>query len=231
MDLQLHQVQMRILRHLLMNSIDSFSQMAKESKLPSDHFNYHLSCLHKTGYILKEGDKYKLTRTGKEFANRMDTEKNVIEKQAKLGALLIISKVENGKKYLLIQKRLKEPYYGFTGFITGKVAWGEKILETATRELMEEAGLTAKLDFQFIIHEHVYHKDDGRLLEDKFFYIFKGSNPKGDLISLPSGENYWMLEDDFKKLKKVYYDEFELLELVEKGQKELIEKEYWIEEF
>jgi len=231
MDLQLHQVQMKILRHLLLNSTDSFSKMAKESKLSTDHFNYHLACLQKTGYIVKDGDRYKLTRTGKEFANRMDTERTVIERQAKLGALLIITKVEKGKEYLLIQKRLKEPYYGFFGFTTGKVGWGEKILETGARELMEEAGLTAKLEYRFTIHEHVYHKDDGRLLEDKFFFIIKGTDPKGKLISLPSGENSWMSMEEFKKLTKVYYDEFELLELLKKGQKELIEKEFWIEEF
>ena len=231
MDLQLHQVQMKILRHLLLNSTDSFSKMAKESKLSTDHFNYHLACLQKTGYIVKDGARYKLTRTGKEFANRMDTERTVIERQAKLGALLVISKVLKGKEYLLIQKRLKEPYYGFFGFTTGKVGWGEKILETGARELMEEAGLTAKLEYRFTIHEHVYHKDDGRLLEDKFFFIIKGTNPKGKLLSLPSGENSWILREDFGKLGKIYYDELDLLDLLEKDQKELVEKEYWIEEF
>lgn len=231
MDLQLHQVQMRILKHLLLNKEASFSAISNIIGIKSDHFSYHLTCLQKSKYVEKSGDNYKLTVSGKEFANRMDTERNIIEKQAKLGALLMIEKIEDGKTYFLIQKRLKEPYYGFSGFITGKISWGESIHDTAKRELQEETGLSAKLEHRFIIHEHVYHKEDGRLLEDKFFFIFKGTNPEGELKNFEGGENKWILKSDFLKQDKVYYDEFEILDLVEKNFKGLIEREYFIEEF
>ena len=53
--------------------------------------------------------------------------------------------IENSEGKFLAQQRLKQPFYGFWGRPTGKVGWGETILETAARELMEETGLTADL--------------------------------------------------------------------------------------
>ena len=231
MELQLHQAQMGILRHLLLNRQAGFAEMQKQVGLSSDLFNYHLSCLLKSDYLQKSAESYELTIKGKEFANRMDTERSVIEKQAKLGVMLIIEKNEAGKKYLLIQKRLKQPYYGFEGFVTGKIGWGEQILTTAERELREETGLTAKLEYHYTIHEHIYLKEDGRLLEDKFFFVVGATQAKGELISLPSGENNWVLREDFFQHEKVYYDEFELLAMYDNGEHGFIEKEYFIEEF
>ena len=161
----------------------------------------------------------------------MDTEKTIIEKQAKLGVMLIIEKEEDGKKYVLVQKRLKEPYYGFQGFVTGKIAWGENILMTAARELEEETGLTAELEFKYIIHELVYLKENGRLLEDKFFFVVNATKPLGELNSLPSGENRWVLCSEFNQQDKLYYDEIEVYDLMKSGKSGFIEKEFLIEEF
>lgn len=231
MDIQIHNSQMQILKYLLLNKSASFSKLAKASKLSTDHFNYHLGCLMKTDLVKKHNDCYELTISGKEFANRMDTEKTIIEKQAKLGVMLIIEKEEDGKEYVLVQKRLKEPYYGFQGFVTGKIAWGENILMTAARELEEETGLTAELEFKYIIHELVYLKENGRLLEDKFFFIVNATKPLGELKSLPSGENRWVLCSEFNQQDKLYYDEIEVYDLMKSGKSGFIEKEFLIEEF
>jgi predicted transcriptional regulator len=231
MDQQLHQVQMGILKFLLLNHSAGFTQIAKPLGITTKHFNYHLSCLLKSGYVIKELNNYQLTIKGKEFANRMDTEKQILEKQAKLDCMMIIEKEVSGVKQLLIQKRCKEPYYGYLGFLTGKISWGEQILETAARELLEETGLCAQLEIRCIFHEQVYLREDKRLLEDKFFFIIKGVNPKGELINLPSGENYWMTKTQLKKQSKVYYDEFELLDICDQGGQKFYEKKFYVDEF
>jgi 8-oxo-dGTP pyrophosphatase MutT (NUDIX family) len=71
-----------------------------------------------------------------------------------------------------MQKRLKEPYFGFYGFITGKVKLGKKIFETAKREFKEETGYSASLTLTGIEHKMDFSEKDN-LLEDKFFSFLK----------------------------------------------------------
>lgn len=52
--------------------------------------------------------------------------------------------IKKGKKQYLVQTRLKDPFFGYHGYVTGKIRWGEKILEAAKRELLEETGMTAE---------------------------------------------------------------------------------------
>src|SRR5260221_8054445 len=133
---------------------------------------------------------------GKEFANRMDTSINKIEKQPKVSVLIVPIKFENSEKMYLISTRKKEPYYGFMGFMTGKMRFGETIEEAAKRELFEETGLSASFKHCFIIHEMVYKKN-GELLEDKFFNVVEASDINGELKNDDSSESNWMNEKDF----------------------------------
>jgi len=136
---------MIVLRHLLLRPESSFSELQKLMETESDATNFHIKQLVHAGYITKIArGKYTLTMAGKEYANRMDTDERVIEKQAKVAACLVIRR-EDGKE--LIQQRLKQPYYGYYGRPTGKIRWGETILEGAARELMEETGLTADMAY------------------------------------------------------------------------------------
>jgi len=131
---------------------------------------------------------------------------------------------------LLIQKRLKEPYYGYLGFLTGKVRFGETIIQTAERELKEESGLSAKFKLRYILHEHVYSKE-GDLLEDKIFFVTGAENIKGTLINTKDGENSWMDEKAYLQMKDKYYDEEEILNWFKNPKEFFIEKAYIIDQF
>lgn len=187
-----HAAQMAILKHLLLVRDAAFAELQKATDLTSDHFNFHIARLLEVGYVIKNGSgRYHLTRAGKEYANRMDTDEKVMEKQAKLAVLLII---ENERGEFIAQQRLKQPYYGFWGRPTGKIRWGETVLAAAARELLEETGLTASLAFKGIYHKLDYTKD-GELLEDKYFYMVHGTQPRGELVTaFEGGKNAWMSE-------------------------------------
>ena len=132
----------------------------------------------------------------------MDTDDNVIEKQPKISVALI---VENSEGKFLAQERLKQPYYGFWGRLTGKIRWGETMLEAAARELMEEAGLTADLRVGGFYHKMDYDKDSGDLLEDKIFALIHGTNPQGELIVEDEGHrNEWLSHEEFSKKEKAF---------------------------
>ncbi len=97
-----HIAQMKILRALLLSAGATFSELAKASALTSDHANFHIKKLIAAGFVEhvpKSYGKYRFTRNGKEYANRMDTEEIEIEKQPKLSEVILL-KSKDGKKLM-----------------------------------------------------------------------------------------------------------------------------------
>ncbi|MBP7775209.1 MAG: NUDIX domain-containing protein [Candidatus Saccharimonas sp.] len=220
-----HAAQMQILRHLLLAESARYSELQKKTDLSSDHFNFHITKLTDVGYVQKDDDRYRLTRRGKEYANRMDTDENVIEKQPKLSVVLVI---EHDDGRILQQERLKQPYYGFWGFPTGKIRWGETIIEAAARELMEETGLNATLREAGVFHKMDYDKITSELLEDKYFCIIHGTHPTGELIIDAEGHhNEWLVHEEVLQKEKVFESIRETAELAKRGGFHLIEKKYY----
>jgi 8-oxo-dGTP pyrophosphatase MutT (NUDIX family) len=193
-EVEIHQAQTQILRELLFVDKAGFAKLQKPTGLTSDHFKFHIKRLVSLEYVekLPEGE-YRLTAAGKEYANKLDTDKSTIERQPKCAVILVIEKRENGKTYFLVQERRKHPYFGFWGFPGGKIRWGETIMQAAARELREETGLSADLEHKGVYHEHVIETESGRLLEDKVFHVIHGTNARGELLSsFDSGNNAWM---------------------------------------
>jgi len=195
---------MKMLRQLLLSKEASFSALQKSAGLTSDHTTFHIKQLVQSGYVskkLKAYGKYILTRKGKEYANRMDTDEQVIEKQPKLSVVVV---VENDNGQQLQQERLKQPYYGYWGHLTGKIRWGETMLEAGARELLEETGLTADLRVVGLYHKLDYDKATNDLLEDKYFCLIHATNPVGELIDSPGQHNEWMSNEEFMKKEKQF---------------------------
>jgi predicted transcriptional regulator len=116
---EIHPIQAHILRTLTFHPQARFSQI-NEFKLPTDQFTFHINSLVQTKLIEKiEQGLYQLTLKGKEFANRFDTDKVTIEKQAKISVLIGCVKESGNQKQFLVQQRLKQPYYGYFGFVSG----------------------------------------------------------------------------------------------------------------
>lgn len=215
-ELQIHPVQANILIALLFKPVARFSDL-NTLNISNDHFAFHLKKLTKLGIVRKTKNKYQLTKKGKEFANRFDTENAVIERQAKVGVLVCCVKKHKGRYKYLVQQRLKEPYYGFYGFLTGKVRWGDTVEETAKRELKEETGLTGTMKFLGVKHKMDYEKESS-LLEDKFFFVFKATNTKGELIKeYEGGKNIWLTEGEINKLPDLFDAVDESVFMIKKG--------------
>ncbi len=222
-DIPIHPLQVEVLRVLIFTEAARFSEL-NATKAPNDQFAFHLRQLLTTGLVEKlENGKYRLTASGKEFANRfdMDTpEKIAVERQAKLGVLVVCiddSPAHGGERRYLVQQRLKQPYYGFHGFITGKVKWGETIAKTAARELGEEAGCAADLTFFGLQHKMDY-AETGELLEDKFFFMFKAERLRGALVEqFEGGRNVWLSRKELEAIPEVFNDVPEVMNVIERG--------------
>ncbi len=202
-DKLLHPAHVAILQVLLFTPAARFAELQKASELTSDHFNFYLKQLVDENYIQKGKDgAYTLTSKGKEFANRFDTDARAVERQPKVAVCLAIYD-EQGRT--LIQQRLKQPFYGYWGRPTGKIRWGETILEAAARELMEETGLTATLSFHSVFHKMDFTTKTGDMLEDKIFFVIHGTKPQGILqTEFEGGRNEWMTVDQIAKLEQSF---------------------------
>ncbi len=178
----------------------SFSHMLPDTlKLESDRFNYHLKQLVQKGFIKKEQNEYKLTERGLKLTSDFTAKGQTFDKFKVSVALCIIRKVDNKKssRVILVQKRLRHPFYGDKNTISGKVERGEEIIQTATRKLKEETGLIA--DFKYVGTLRNCKKDEnGNILEDTFYYYCYTENPKGKLQgSNEYGENFWVPTNEF----------------------------------
>jgi len=201
---KIHEAQTTILRELLFIPSASFSELQKKTELESDHFKFHISRLKDQGFIEKgvTSGHYSLTHKGKEYANKLDTDNNSIERQPKSAVIIV---TQDGEK-LLVQERLKHPYFGFWGYPGGKIRWGETILEAAARELKEETNLVAELLYRGVYHEHVESTETGEILEDKIFHIVSAQNPTGKLSDVfEGGRNAWMDLNELNLVEKKYH--------------------------
>src|SRR5690606_1572346 len=105
----------------------------------------------------------------------------------------------------LFQQRLKNPYYGFWGLPSGKIRWGETIIQAAARESLEETGLSADFRIASIYHEHVIEHESGQIVEDKIFFMAIGTNISGTLITdFEGGHNEWLTVDEAMQKDKKY---------------------------
>jgi ADP-ribose pyrophosphatase YjhB (NUDIX family) len=135
--------------------------------------------------------------------------------------------IENADGKCLQQQRLKQPYYGFWGFPTGKIRWGETLTVAAARELLEETGLTADLRVSGLFHKMDYDKQSGELREDKYFSIIHGTNPRGELITDDEGHhNEWLTVEEVLRGDKVFESIDTTMELARKPGYDFVEKRY-----
>ncbi len=221
-----HVSQMNILRQLLFVPYERFSTLQKATGLTSDHANFHIKQLVEAGlvrHVSKTYGTYELTRKGKEYANRMDTDEQVIEKQPKLSVVLDIRR-DDGR--VLQQERIKQPYYGYWGRPTGKIRWGETILDAAARELLEETGLEADLQVMGFYHKLDYDAS-GILLEDKYLCLVRGVNPKGSLLPETDGQrNEWLTDEEYDKKENTFGTLEDIQPLIEAPTHFVFEKKF-----
>lgn len=209
----MHPIRKQILKLLLFSQTQRFSQL-KPKEITGSLFTFHLDELIKEGYILKNpnGD-YSLSEEGKLLANKYDFDSKQPNMQAKLS--VIVCPFREDSSEVLIYKRLKNPFYGCQGFMTGKVQYGESFLEAAKRELKEETNLEGEPELVGIRHYRVFDKDSNAFLEDKCMFIFKVLDPKGELKSNEEGEFEWIKFAGIPKVVTNPLEEFnEVLEIV-----------------
>ncbi len=209
---KLHDYQKELIKKLTTKPGLKFNELIIEG-LESEHMNYHLKQLLSIGFVTKIGTKYDLTDSGKDYSNLIDSETELMEKQPKTSIIIWgVKKNKKGEIEHLLTKRLRQPYFGKIGRITGKVRFGETLMEAASRELYEEAGLKAKsLNLETIYHK-MRRRENGEWVQDVIFYIFFAKGFSGNFIEkTPFQENFWITKSEYYKRKDMdVFDDFEI---------------------
>lgn len=188
---EFHYIQRNILNTLLFNDRLKYSQI-KPKDMEGSQFTFHLNKVIKSGLVVKTGSFYSLTPKGKNIANTFDTDSSNPQRQAKHSVVFCAFKKIGDKQHTLLYTRKKNPFFNHQGYPTGKVMYGENILETAERELFEEAGLKGTAKLIGIRHYRVYFPTKNNLAEDKVMYICRIDEPQGEIKSNEEGDFYWV---------------------------------------
>ncbi len=231
-DFEIHPVQARILRELLFKREAGFAEL-NVCELSTDGFSFHLKSLVEAELLLKTEKGYCLTDIGKEFANRFNTESTEVtyEAQAKVGILCCGVKKEGKQTKYLIQQRLKQPFYGYHGFMSGKIKKGDTPFETCLREFKEETGLTGKPVLKGVLHKMDYSLES-KLLEDKYFFVFRIDCVKGELLeSFSGGKNTWLTKHEIVKLPNLFNSVTEVIDILGRSKLSYFEGKYKVKGF
>lgn len=221
-ELKLHYFQKTLLKKLtLASGSQRFNDLLIDG-LESEHMNYHLQKLIEIGLVEKNDIGYVLSVEGKDYTNLMDDQIETIEKLPKTSMILVVVRINaEGKEEYLLNKRLRQPYYGKVGFLTGKPHFGETFREAVLRELYEESGLTAKEVKLVNIYHKIRKTKEGNVVQDVIFYRHLVTEISGSLIEkTPLQENFWATADEISNIEE-RYDTFVVKTIKEYNQMEL----------
>ena len=214
-DFQLHKTQASILHSLRYTKAERFSALMHPTNHTSDTFKFHIRKLVKLGYVTKlENGGYQLTASGKEFANNLNEEQRRAEKQPKVSILMVLTENNaKGETIFLLQKRSRNPFYGYWNEIHGRAKWGESFEATAKRQLKRQTGLDAEFKTHSFRHVRDYDTNSEKLLEDKLFVILRATKVFGEMTNdYDGGKNAWLTLDELRQQDKVFGTTLTILE-------------------
>jgi ADP-ribose pyrophosphatase YjhB (NUDIX family) len=160
----------------------------RAGEIKNDRYLYHLKYLQKNKLIEKKDDRYYLTEKGSSFIANLDA-------QGKMYSLFKISVAvhvfRNDHQEILVQKRLRNPFYGDHSGVAGKVKYGESVSDACKRKLLEETGLIGEATPVGTLRK-IRRNTDYKVLEDTLYYECYVNEPEGKLDKKNEfGENYW----------------------------------------
>lgn len=192
-----HDLEREILLKLIHNPHLKFNELwAKNGE--SNTFAYHVNKLEREGYIEKDNEGgYGLTVEGKKMSAFIEGDTGL---RADLPTPTVVLLVKNNDQWLC-QKRLKEPFFGYWGFVSGKINFGQNIFECATRDLLEETGLHSK-SWKLKCLEQVKTFEGDKLLFHHLLFTLITEDFTGELKDRThKAEHKWMTLDQYAHLE------------------------------
>lgn len=199
-----HHIQRTIMKAFLESPTASYSRLKPEG-IESNLFLYHLRQLIAQGLIEKDGKTYHLGVRGKQFLDRSNLDTMVIRVQPKVISMLA---VQNPAGEYLILERLHQPFMNLKGFPSGKLHFGESLLEGAYRELEDKSGLTAddvELRLRGNVAMRFFSADPKNVVNHVVSYVFAGTcrTAQSNLFEKPLLRTFWADETVFSEAQAI----------------------------
>lgn len=188
-----HELQRAIILKLIHAPQLSFNELWQKQG-ESNLFAYHVNKLEEKGIIRKlETGHYTFTEEGRKISAFIE---GATGEPAKFPTLTLLIVVRNGEK-LLCQRRLKEPFYGLWGFVSGKINFGMNLFECATRDLKEETGLTCT-QWKFKGMELLKTYEHDKIAFHHYIMVVEAEKYSGELtLKTHKAEHAWMTTTEY----------------------------------
>jgi ADP-ribose pyrophosphatase YjhB (NUDIX family) len=177
-----HYLQLLILKSLATHPNSTFKQL-NVHEYDANLFSYHLKVLIDNKFITRStNNTYRLTLEGKKVVVRLETHSftSSIPEQGQNAVMCVIFLGKDLDSKVIIQTRLKEPYYGYKGFPTEKILFGETIIEAAKRCMKLETNFASN-SIEYKGYVHWINSMDDEIVEDKYMHIICAFDSSGEL--------------------------------------------------
>ena len=98
--------------------------------------------------------------------------------------------VTNKDGEYLLHERYRHPMYGYTGFLSGPVRWGETFEQTAHDEFKKQTGLDNPFTVVGMLRVRDFNEEN-QLYEDKLFIIMSSTADQADPHEWYAGVTKW----------------------------------------
>jgi ADP-ribose pyrophosphatase YjhB (NUDIX family) len=193
----MHNIQKEIILDLIHKPKAAFTELLKGRRNSND-FSYHLNALKENKLIILKEGFYSLSSEGKKLSAFIE---GATGERAEFPTFSHVIIAWKGRK-LLAQRRLKEPFYGVWGLISGKINFGLNIEECALRDITEESGLYAKAA-KLIAVNQIKTNEEGKLAFHHIMFHVRLDGITGKLLEKTyKAENKWVTVEEFKQLNR-----------------------------
>lgn len=215
----MHRAQVSTLYTLRHVKTARFSELQESAGLTSDAYKFHIARLSQLGYVTKNpSGMYELTATGKEFANRLNTDTGRELIGPKASMLLIVCAQSDTATQYLVHQRKREPFYGYWGIGSAPVRRGISIEQCAADELKKQTGLEAKFAHKGLLRV-IDKNPEGDVLEDKLFSLMYTTLAKPvQLADWKGGVSVWMSREEIFELSPLFPTTHQTISMIESGQ-------------
>ena len=197
---RLHKIQWQILKKMSTIEYSRFNEL-KPKEMDPKRFVYHLGKLKDFRLILHDSKKgnYFLTDRGKMVLAHYEDLPDIEDYFFQTFILLYIKR----KGKILVVKRKKAPYLGYTGnpFVNIEK---EAYLQVSASNALESLGLKGNLSLNLIL-EMVYKTAEGKVRTHPFIYVFYSEEPYGEAVrSNAEGTLFCLSPKELSQAEKGY---------------------------
>lgn len=175
-----HFIQRHILDILLHQKFARFRDM-RPTRVDSNAYSYHLSALVRQGLISKTSGEYTLTPAGLAYVDHLSGVDGRTRLQPKV---MTITALFNARDEVVVLPLARQPFIGQLTLPCGKLHFGERIHESAQREVAEKVGLTA-MNIRHAGDLYFTASDGMNVVMHTLFHVFVGAAVTG--VVLPEG--------------------------------------------